>query len=95
MDDVMVVFQLCQGLLNWLLFTIGLMGILRKLKYKRPWYSWFTGLRYFQKIWPALREQEQEYRGRNQGEITVGVSAAARLAETAFHHQQGQRHAKQ
>ena len=47
MDDVMVVFQLCQGLLNWLLFTIGLMGILRKLKYKRPWYSWFTGLRYY------------------------------------------------
>ena len=46
-DDVMVIVQLCHGLLNWLLFTIGLMGILKKLQYKRPWYSWFTGLRYY------------------------------------------------
>ena len=47
MDDGMILFQLIRGILSWLLFTIGLWGILRKLRYKRPWYSWFIGLRYY------------------------------------------------
>ena len=38
--------QILNVLVSWLLFSIGLWTVLRKLRWKKRWMAWVPGLRY-------------------------------------------------
>ena len=51
MDDSVLytsaVIGLIRFILSWLLFSVGLFRLLKKLNYQRRWLAWVPGLRYY------------------------------------------------
>ena len=47
MESLLVQISSVDNLLRWILFSLGLQQVLKKLRYDRLWHSWVPGLRYY------------------------------------------------
>ena len=47
MEKIITLISSGNSLIRWILFSLGLQQVLKKLRYDRPWYSWVPGLRYY------------------------------------------------